>query len=116
MTTPNRRRPETSVPRSVALPEIRTLREVRYALARGGLPPEERRTPEDWGRIAALQALLVLLQVLDQFKRRVEDGERCRVVTRQIERAPDRRTLEIAIEVQPCGQTNVQASGSHPER
>ena len=83
---------------SLAMPELRALRELRRALARGGLPSMDRRTPEDHARIASFRAIEELLQLLDQYRRRVDGGERCRLVELEQAHAPGRLHLEIAIE------------------
>jgi hypothetical protein len=44
----------------LAIPEIDALRELRRALARGGIPPLGKRTPEDSARVAAFYAVLML--------------------------------------------------------
>jgi len=87
--------------RRLAIPEINALRELRRALARGGIPPLDKRTPEDSARIGAFQTIGALLRLLDEYKRRVEDGQRCRLV--EVERSPQpgRILIEIAIEAQP---------------
>lgn len=97
---PTVRRPSspTRATASLAMPELRALRELRRALARGGLPSMDRRTPEDHARIASFRALEELLQLLDQYRKRVEGGETCRLVEREQARAPGRLHLEIAIE------------------
>jgi hypothetical protein len=61
----------------------------------------DKRTPEDHARIASFRTLEELLSLLDQFRRRVANGERCRLVEREHRREPDRFIIEIAIEVQP---------------
>ncbi len=85
--------------RSLAIPEIDTLRELRRAFARGGLPP---RTPEDSVRLAAFRSLEGFLDLVDEFRRRIERGERSRLVEREHLTAPGRFVIEIVIEeVQP---------------
>lgn len=87
--------------RHVAIPEIDTLRELRRALARGGLSAVDMRTPEDCARIASLYVILDLLRLLDEFKRRVEGGERCRLVVVERNAEAGRLAIRIAIEAQP---------------
>lgn len=100
-TPPNStRRAKPLVVRSIALPEIKALRELRHALARGGLPPFDKRTPEDWARIAAFRTIFELLRLLDEYKRRTERGERCRLVEQERDRGPGRLVVEITLEVE----------------
>jgi hypothetical protein len=84
--------------RELVLPEVRELRELRRLLAHGGLPPAGQRRPEDHARIASFRALEELLHLLDQYRRRVERGERCRLVEREHPREAGRLLLEIMIE------------------
>lgn len=86
--------------RSLALPELAALRELRRVLARGGLPAGDKRRPEDHARIASFRALEELLHLLDQYRRRAESGEPCRLVEREHPREPGRLLLEIAIEIE----------------
>ncbi|MFT3769637.1 MAG: hypothetical protein QM820_29730 [Minicystis sp.] len=83
------------------MPELTTLRELRRAFARGGLPPMDKRTAEDCARIASFRTLEELCRVLDEFRRRVESGERCRLVEREHAIEPGRLRVEIVIEVLP---------------
>lgn len=87
--------------RAFRIPEIKALRELRFALARGGLPASDKRTPEDSARIAAFRALEELLRLLDHYRRRVEQGDRCRLVEREHPREPGRLVIEMVIEVSP---------------
>jgi hypothetical protein len=92
----------TPMPASpIAAPEFATLRDVRRALARGGLPPHDARSPADQARIAAFRALEELLFLLDDYQRRVQRGERCRLVERDHGRTPGRLVFELSIEVEP---------------
>ncbi len=85
--------------RPLAIPEIDTLRELRNAFARGGLPP---RTPEDSASLAAFRTLEGLLDLLDEFGRRIGRGERSRLVEREQPSERGRFVVEIVIEeVQP---------------
>jgi hypothetical protein len=61
-----------------------TLRELRRAFGRGGIPPMERRTPEDEVRIASFCALQEFVHILDQFRRSIEKGEYCHLVIREL--------------------------------
>jgi hypothetical protein len=82
----------------VALPEVVALRELRRALARGGLPQMGQRTPEDHARIASFRAVEELLALLDHYRGRVTNGESCRLVEREHPREPGRLLIEIVIE------------------
>jgi hypothetical protein len=86
--------------RVLALPELRALREVRKALAYGGLPPAHLRTPEDCARISSFRVIEELLRVLDVYRRRVESGEKCRLVETEHRREPGRLLVELVIEVE----------------
>ncbi len=93
-------KPGMTAPASpLAAPEFAMLRQLRGALARGGLPA--RRTPEDHARIAAFRTVQELLVLLDEYRRRVECGDRCRLVEREHEHKPGRLLFEVAIEVEP---------------
>ncbi len=92
--------PATRSPASpLAAPEFAVLRQLRGTLARGGLPA--RRTPEDHARIAAFRTVAELLVLLDEYRRRVESGDRCRLVEREHDHKPGRLLIEVAIEVEP---------------
>ena len=85
----------------LAAPEFTTLRDLRRALARGGLRSPSQRTPEDHARIAAFRTLEELMRLLDEYRRCVEGGQRCRLVEREHPREPGRLLLEVVIEVEP---------------
>jgi hypothetical protein len=85
----------------LAIPEIKTLRELRRVLAHGGLPAPPKRTSVDCARIASFRTLEELCRLLDEFRRRVEAGERCRLVEREHGTESGRMLIEIAIEVAP---------------
>ena len=89
---------------NLALPEHKALCDLRAALANGGLPRVDRRTAYDWARIAAFHTIAELLRILDQFKRRIEEGERFRLVHRERPREPGRLHVEIVIEPNPEAQ------------
>jgi len=89
------------ISRRLAIPELKTLRELRRTLAYGGIPAADKRTPEDDARIAAFRAIEELLRLLDEYRRRVERGEHCRLVEREHPLEPGRLLLELAIEVRP---------------
>ena len=82
----------------LVIPEHRAMKALREALAVGGLPPRDRRTPEDSARIASYRVVEELLRLLRFFKHRVEEGEPCRLVERVHDTEPGRLHLEIAIE------------------
>jgi len=84
--------------RRIAIPEIETLRKLRDVLARGRLRAETERTPEDHARIATFELIAALMRVLDEFKRRVEGGERCRLVRVKCSHERGRLSIELAIE------------------
>ncbi len=86
-------------PARLLIPELRTLRELRAVLARGGLPA--RRTAESQARIAAFRTVEELLRLLDEYRERVERGARCRLVEREHGREPGRLLLELRIEEGP---------------
>jgi hypothetical protein len=86
--------------RVLALPELKSLRELRKALAWGGLPPAHLRTPEDCARIGAFRVVGELLRVFDEYRRRVEGGEKCQLVEREHRHEPGRFLVELAIEVE----------------
>lgn len=92
--------PAAPTPR-VAFPELHALREVRRDLARGGLPPIDKRGPEEHARIAAYRAVEELLHLIERYRRRVERGERARLVEREHPREPGRMVIELIIEVDP---------------
>jgi hypothetical protein len=83
------------------LPEHKALRELRIALSRGDLPRPALRTAEDWARLAAFTTIVELLRFLDEFKRRIEGGERCRLVEIKRPQEPGRLRIELAIELIP---------------
>ena len=84
--------------RILALPELDALRELRRALARGGLPSRGRRSAADEARLVAFRAVDELVCFLDAYERRVALGEPCRLIEREHAREPGRLTLEIEIE------------------
>ncbi len=83
------------------VPEDAALRALRRALARGRLAGGGRRTPEDDARNAAFRTLEELLALLDEMERRVERGERCRLVEREHPREGGRMVIEMVIEPAP---------------
>jgi hypothetical protein len=85
----------------LVIPELRTLRELRRSLARGGLPAASQRTPEDWARLAAHRSIAELCRIIDEYRRRVESGERVRLVEHELPTEPGRMRVELVIEVVP---------------
>lgn len=87
--------------RQFAIPEGKTLRELRHVLARGGIPSLDKRTPEADARIVAFRTVQELLRFFEQCRRRVEAGESCHLVEREHPYEPGRLLIEFAIEVRP---------------
>src|SRR5262245_41773574 len=88
--------PSSGVPLvELAIPGMRQLTDLRTLLAVGGLPVQ--RTPADDGRIAAFHAIAEMLRLLQEFKRRIESGEACRLVVEERSSTPGRLVLEIVI-------------------
>ncbi len=85
--------------RALDVPEVAQLRQLRASLARGGMP--RRRSAEDQARLAAFRTVDELLQVLDEYRRRLESGARCRLVEHEHGREPGRLLLELRIEQDP---------------
>lgn len=75
------------------------MRDLRRALARGG--PTDTRAPEGCARVIAFHFMVDLIRILDEFKRRVEAGESCRLVHVKRSHESGRLQIEIAIEPQP---------------
>ena len=82
----------------LASESFRALRELRTEFGRGGLPPRERRTPEDDARIAAYFVLRETTHILDQFRRAVEEGRPGRLVVSEHGRQLGKVVIEITIE------------------
>jgi hypothetical protein len=89
--------------RYFSIPEMRALQALRAALAVGGMPALEKRTPEDEARIGLFRLTEEALYLMAQFKRRIEAGERCRLVEREHAREPGRLLFELAIELTEVG-------------
>jgi hypothetical protein len=85
----------------MVLPEYEAMRELRRELARGGLPPVHARTPADMARIASFRALEELMRFLSEYRRRIDAGERCRIVEHESPRVAGRLDLHLMIEVDP---------------
>ena len=77
---------------------FRALRDLRIDFGRGGLPPRDRRTPEENARIAAYRVLYELTHILDQYRRAVEEGRACRLAVSEHGRQLGKVVIEIAIE------------------
>jgi hypothetical protein len=84
--------------RYFSIPELRALQALRAALAVGGMPALDKRTPEDDARIGLFRLTEETLLLMAQFKRRIEAGERCRLVESEHAREPGRLVFELAIE------------------
>ena len=95
----------------VSIPELSLLRNMRGDLARGGLPPLSKRGPEDHVRLAVYRTLLELLRLIDEYRRRVENGERCLLVEREQRPERGRLVLEFAIVEEPSEPERVQQDG-----
>lgn len=87
--------------RPFVIPEGKTLRELRHTLARGGLRPASQRMPEQDARIVEFRTVQELLRFLEQYRRRIEAGEKCRIMERDHPWEPGRLLIEFAIEVRP---------------
>jgi hypothetical protein len=83
----------------LAASEFTTLRELRRLLSMGGLPAE--RTPEAHARIASFCVLSELLRILNEYRRRIRAGERCRLLVHEQTSEPGQLLLHITIEAQP---------------
>lgn len=101
MKLPSGSGPRAQAPRSVAIPELKALREMRSALASRGMPTAERRTPEDHARFLSFHVLAALLRLLERYRHRVENGEPCRIVQREHPFDMNRLIIEFEIDVQP---------------
>jgi hypothetical protein len=77
---------------------FRALRDLRADFGRGGLPPRDRRTPEDEARIATFCVLQELVHILDQYMRVIERGEHRRLVVSEHGRQLGKVVIEIMIE------------------
>ena len=104
----DRRRRVPPVREELTIPAVHTLRELRIALARPSLSASDvcaSRTER--ARIASFRTIVVLLRVLEEFKRRVEAGEPCSLSATDDTPAPGRYILEFRIDV-------VSEERSHP--
>ena len=81
--------------------QLRAMRELRQALSKGHVPPLERRSPETQARLACFRIVKDLLSLLGAYGRRVERGERCRLVEREHPREKGRLLLELVFEEVP---------------
>jgi len=86
----------TPPPDPTAAPEFATLRRMRRTLARGGIPAT--RTPEIQAKLAAFSTLRDLLSLLDEFRKRVQRGERVSLVTTEQSSVAGHMRIEIVIE------------------
>jgi hypothetical protein len=88
---------EEALRRAFAIPEHGLLSELRHMLSAGRMPA---RTPEDHARNTSFRVVAALLLFLAEFKRRVERGDRLRIVEREQPSKPGRLLVEFTIEVQ----------------
>lgn len=100
---PQRNAAPVSVPpppsaRRFTIPEHGLMSELRHMLAAGKVPAQ---TPEDHARNASFRVLAALLLFLADFKRRVERGDRVRIVEREHPSQAGRIIVEFTIEAQP---------------
>jgi hypothetical protein len=87
----------TPIPNPLEAPEFHTLRMLRRAFSRGGLPPLSMRTPEDEARIAAFFALQQMMYILEEFRKACARHEPVRLVVAEHGQSPNHIVLEIAI-------------------
>jgi len=86
----------------LVIPEVRTLRELRGTLARGGLPAPDARTATDSARITGFRVVTELLRLFEELRRRHADNTRYRIVEREHAKETGRLILEFEIvEVPP---------------
>jgi hypothetical protein len=83
--------------RRFVIPEHGLLSELRHMLSAGRVPAQ---TPEDHARGASFRVVAALLLFLAEFKRRVERGDRLRIVEREHPSQPGRLIVEFTIEAQ----------------
>jgi len=88
-------------PDPLAGEDFRTLRELRDAFGRGGLPASSDRTATEEARITVFFVLQELLHLLGQYRRAVERGERPRLVVSEHGRQLRKIVLEVRIEAEP---------------
>lgn len=77
-------------------PEFATLRSLRRALSRGGLPSH--RTPADEARLAAFMTLQELLRILDEYRVRLRRGDSVRLRVLEQQSTAAHMRVEIVIE------------------
>jgi hypothetical protein len=90
--------PPPASARRFSIPEHGLMSELRHMLAAGRMPA---RTPEDHARNASFRVIAALLLFLAEFKRRIERGDRIRIVEREHPSKPGRIVVEFTIEAQP---------------
>ena len=96
---PTARPPAKPLPvNPLAAPEFMTLRQVRAELAKGGMLAQ--RTPEDHARIAAFRTIEEFLRFVEEYRRRIPSGERCKLVERPHKSETGRVMLEFEIEAE----------------
>lgn len=100
MVVPSRSEPPSSTPDPLAAPEFASLRQVRRALSKGGLPSTP--TPADAARLSMFYVLQEALRFMEDFRSRVRRGERVHLRTVEQKSSPGR--LVIILEVDPPAQ------------
>ena len=84
-------------PRTFNIPELPALKRLRDMAAVRG----DRGTPEDSVRVTIYRLMIELLRLAGELKRRVERGERCRIV--EVEQATAPATLHVKFKIEPVG-------------
>jgi hypothetical protein len=82
------------VPRTFHIPEHALLRRLREMVAIRG----DGSTPEDSARIAVARFLSEFLRLAAELKRRVEAGERCRIV--EVPQPPEPGTMHVKFKIE----------------
>ena len=101
--------------RAFHIPEHAALRELRRTLARGGCRPSTGGRPRTMRGLRRSGRWRTLLVLLDEYKRRVERGEACRLVERERGREAGRFVIEIVIDgAAPEGSAVPPSSGRAP--
>lgn len=85
--------PPQTKPIPFAVPELATLQRIRRLLASGGI----RRTPSGEARIASFRVVEELIRVLIEFKRRLDAGQRVRLV--EVERPSTPGRFAVVLEI-----------------
>jgi hypothetical protein len=85
-----------TLPRTFHIPEHALLRRLRDMVGIRG----DGTTPEDSARVALSRLLTEFLRLVTELKRRVEAGERCRIVEVPQEQQPGAMQLKLRIEAE----------------